>query len=128
METATVRHETPEAIAIEATIIGPEGQTATAGGGFVSADLVYAYVSGDGKHTDNDGTYRKSRGPLTLWDGTRIGTWFSVNRWDRWTAYDRYTMHAIEAVISYGPAKGTYHGRYNEDGGQLVTLRPKRTK
>lgn len=121
MESRTERIETPEVIAIAATICH-EGHEFTSGGGYVSADYVIAYAI---DHTPDEKRNRWSTGYLTLWDGTRIGHYVVTSTWKRWNSnFGPYTMRAITATINYGPAKGEYHGRYGSDWSQLVRLRP----
>jgi hypothetical protein len=99
------------------TITGPEGQTFTAGGAWLTDDagvLYVADVSGIGPKS-----VLASRGELQTWHGQTVGTYYVTGRWDRWTKYDRIRMAAIRATID----GKEYHGRFGYDWNQSVFLR-----
>lgn len=120
MDTRIERFESDHAIAINATIIH-DGHEFTSGGGYVSPELVYAYVKPDGMMNGWE-----TMGTITLWDGTEIGRYETVSlSRPRYSCFGNYRMRSIRAQINYGTAKGLFHGRLNDEY-QLVTLRPYR--
>lgn len=104
----------------DCTITGPQGQTFTANGAMFDLERGGCLYVSDYDDNDQADWRDPANGPLTDWNGNRIGTWWRTNRY-------RNNIGARIDCIAATIQGREYYGRYGSDWSQLVNLRPRKT-